>query len=120
MLRKAIYPKIELIVNPLAEFLNQKGFTPNQLTLGGLALNLLSGLLFAMGAFFLGGLILIAAAFGDLLDGPLARVGKKETHFGAFLEVFFRDFGKLLIENHNPMPFGLFLHFTRIAVFPAF
>ncbi|MDD5217149.1 MAG: CDP-alcohol phosphatidyltransferase family protein [Candidatus Omnitrophica bacterium] len=86
MLRKAIYPKIEALLNSAAKFLNEKGVTPNQLTLAGLVLNFLAGWIYANGWVFFGGLMLLAAGLGDLLDGPVARVGGKSTPFGAFLD----------------------------------
>lgn len=109
MLRKTLYPKVESIVNPLAEFLNEKGFTPNQLTLGGLVLNLVAGLLLASGAFFLGGLVLLAAALGDMLDGSLARVSKKETRFGAFLDSTVDRYSDFFIFG------GLAVYFAKVG-----
>ncbi len=86
MLRKAVYPKIEATINAAARFLDSKGLTPNQLTLGGLALNFITGLVFANGLFFLGGLLMLLAGIGDMLDGPLARVTGRASRFGAFLD----------------------------------
>ncbi len=86
MLRKAVYPKIESLLNRMAGALNRKGFTPHQLTLGGVALNFITGWIYAGGHLFLGGLFLLLAAFGDMLDGPLARVSNRTTKFGTFLD----------------------------------
>ena len=86
MLRKNFYPKIEPLLNRIAVELNARGFSPNQLTLAGLALSFLTGCIFATGAFFLGGLFLLISSFADMLDGPLARVSNRATPFGAFLD----------------------------------
>lgn len=86
MLRKIVYSRIENLLNRVARFLSQRGFTPNQLTLAGLGLNLVAGWFYSGGLFFLGGLTLLAAGLGDLLDGPLARVAGKSSRFGAFLD----------------------------------
>jgi phosphatidylglycerophosphate synthase len=86
MLRKAIYPKIESYLNQAAKFCQQQGFTPNQLTLAGLAFSFLSGWIYASGHFFLGALVLILGSFGDMLDGPLARLTNRSSKFGAFLD----------------------------------
>ncbi len=86
MLRKAIYPKVEATLNKAAGYCQAKGFTPNQLTLAGLALNFVAGWIFSEGYFFLGGIVLLIAALGDLLDGPLARLTGKSSKFGAFLD----------------------------------
>ena len=86
MLRKAVYPKVEPLLNQAAAFCQQKNLTPNQLTLGGLGLNFLAGWIFSGGHFFWGALVMLAAALGDLLDGPLARLTGKSSKFGAFLD----------------------------------
>ena len=86
MLRKAIYPKVEALLNRGAAFCHQKRLTPNQLTLAGLALSFLAGWLFSEGHFFLGGIVMLAGALGDLLDGPLARLTGKTSKFGAFFD----------------------------------
>ncbi len=86
MLRKSVYPKIESTLNQAARFLAHNGFSPNQLTLTGLALSFLTGWIYASGNFFLAGLFLLIATSGDLLDGPLARLTGKASKFGAFLD----------------------------------
>ena len=71
-LREALYPKVEPIVTRIVSFLTSQGISPNQLTLAGAALSLLTGVIYAKGYFFLGGIMLIIAGACDLLDGPLA------------------------------------------------
>lgn len=86
MLRKAIYHKVEGLLTRTARLLDRRGISPNQLTLAGLALNFLAGWVYASGALSLGALIVLFAALGDLLDGPLARISGRVTKFGAFLD----------------------------------
>ena len=86
MLRQHLYSKVEPLLNRTADFFARRGFTPNQLTLGGLGLSFLAGWAYSGGLIFLGGLILIGASLGDLLDGPLARLTGRATPFGAFLD----------------------------------
>lgn len=86
MLRQYIYPKVESTLNQTASQLAKQGFTPNQLTIAGLVLNLLAGLIFAYGHFFLAALVLLLAGCGDMLDGALARATQKASKFGAFLD----------------------------------
>ena len=85
-LREALYPKVEPIVTRIVSFLTSQGISPNQLTLAGAALSLLTGVIYAKGYFFLGGIMLIIAGACDLLDGPLARTTGKAGPFGAFLD----------------------------------
>ncbi len=107
MLRKIFYPKIESLLNRTASFLNEKGFSPNQLTLAGLALNFVAGWVYASGWIFLGGIALILAAFGDMLDGSLARLSGRTSRFGAFLDSTVDRYSDLLIFG------GLLLHFAK-------
>ena len=85
-LRETLYPKVEPIVTRIVSFLTSQGISPNQLTLAGAALSLLTGVIYAKGYFFLGGILLIIAGACDLLDGPLARTTGKASPFGAFLD----------------------------------
>lgn len=85
-LRKTLYPKVEPIVTRIVSFLTSQGISPNQLTVSGLALNFLTGVIYAKGYFFLGGVLLIIAGACDLIDGPLARATGKANSFGAFFD----------------------------------
>lgn len=86
MLRPLLYSRVEPLLNRTARFLAARNFTPNQLTLAGLGLNLFAGWVYSGGVFFLGGLLILIGGLGDLLDGPLARVTGKTSRFGAFLD----------------------------------
>ena len=86
MLRRLLYPKVEGLLNRAAKFCAEKNLTPNQLTLAGLALNILAGWIYAGGILFVGGGVALLAGLGDLLDGPLARLTGKTSSFGAFLD----------------------------------
>ena len=57
-----------------------------QLTLAGAALSLLTGVIYAKGYLFLGGVMLFVAGACDLLDGLLARTTGKTSSFGAFFD----------------------------------
>ena len=85
-LRETLYPKVEPIANAIVSFLKKQGISPNQLTLAGLALSLLTGVIYAKGYLFLGGIVLFVAGAGDLLDGLLARTTGKTSSFGAFFD----------------------------------
>ena len=85
-LRETLYPKVESIVKKIVSFLIAQGISPNQLTLTGAALSLLTSVIYAKGYFFLGGIMLLVAGTADLVDGPLARTTGKASPFGAFLD----------------------------------
>jgi CDP-diacylglycerol--glycerol-3-phosphate 3-phosphatidyltransferase len=60
--------------------------SPNTLTVIGLFVNLLSGILIGAGFLVLGGLVLLLASVFDILDGAVARVTGKVYRYGAFLD----------------------------------
>ncbi len=85
-LRETLYPKVEPIANAIVSFLKAQGISPTQLTLAGAALSFLTGVIYAKGYLFLGGIVLFVAGAADLLDGLLARTTGKTSLFGAFLD----------------------------------
>ena len=109
MLRKHIYPHIEKNLNQAAGFLAKKNITPNQLTLGGLGLTLVSGMIYASGHFFWGGIFLLFGCLGDMLDGPLARTTGKASKFGAFLDSTTDRYGDIFLFG------GLAVHYANIG-----
>ena len=61
--------------------------TPNQVSLMGIALTLVTAALIVDDQLLLAGLMYVLAASLDLLDGALARMAKMASRFGAFLEL---------------------------------
>lgn len=106
-LRETLYPKVEPIVTRIVSFLISQGISPVQLTLAGAALSLLTGVIYAKGYFFLGGIMLIIAGAADLLDGPLARTTGKASPFGAFLDSVVDRYSDFFVFA------GLSAHFVR-------
>jgi CDP-diacylglycerol--glycerol-3-phosphate 3-phosphatidyltransferase len=66
--------------------LARRRINPNVLTVIGVSINVLSGLLFGLGYFFWAGVILIVANLFDMLDGQVARRTGQVTRFGGFLD----------------------------------
>jgi CDP-diacylglycerol--glycerol-3-phosphate 3-phosphatidyltransferase len=60
--------------------------SPNTLTVTGLVINALSGVLIATGQLIVGGVVLLLASLFDVLDGAVARVTGKVYRYGAFLD----------------------------------
>jgi len=114
MIRKVLYPRIEGPLKKIAVFLNGKGLEPNHLTLTGVGLSLIAGLILSSGSFFVAGLFILAAGFCDLLDGAIART-TKESKYGAFLDSVtdrFSDFfiiGGIMLYYVNGQETGLVL-----------
>ncbi|MDQ2742736.1 MAG: CDP-alcohol phosphatidyltransferase family protein [Chloroflexota bacterium] len=72
----------EAVVRPLAA----GGITPNTVTVAGFILNILTAAILATGRLTLGGALLLLAGLFDMLDGALARVSRRQSTFGAFLD----------------------------------
>ncbi len=78
--------RASIITVPIARLLSRLGIHPNTLTVIGLLLQLGVGAVFAAGYIRAGGWLLLAVAPMDALDGALARVSRKQSRFGAFLD----------------------------------
>src|SRR5215208_2489876 len=66
--------------------LARRRINPNVLTVIGVSINVVSGILFGLGHFFSAGVILIVANLFDMLDGQVARRTGQVTRFGGFLD----------------------------------
>src|SRR2546429_3986671 len=74
------------IIDAMVRWLAYGHINPNVLTVIGVAINVLSGLLFGFGQFFWAGIVLIVANLFDMLDGQVARLSGRVTSFGGFLD----------------------------------
>lgn len=86
MLDKYLKAGALALLRPLARLFIKLGFTPDWLTLMGLAMNLGATAAFAKGYLRWGAAIMLLAGLCDILDGQVAREGRKETKFGALLD----------------------------------
>ncbi|MCS3923086.1 CDP-alcohol phosphatidyltransferase family protein [Methanosalsum natronophilum] len=75
--------KVRYYIIPLARIVP---FSPNTITFIGLIISLLAALMFGLGELILAGLLIVLSGFFDVLDGAAARINKKMTNFGAFLD----------------------------------
>ena len=62
------------------------GINPNFLTFLGLVVNFVAAIMFAVGRFRTGAIIIFIAGFLDMLDGQVARRQNRVTAFGAFYD----------------------------------
>jgi CDP-diacylglycerol--glycerol-3-phosphate 3-phosphatidyltransferase len=84
-------------LEPLARGLLALGVSPNALTIIGLVPALAAGIAFAMGLVRWGGVLTGISGLFDLLDGLVARVGNKQTDFGALLDSTLDRFAEIAI-----------------------
>ncbi len=74
------------ITDPIVGVIARTGVSPNQLTVLGFLGNVGAGVLAARGEFLPAGLVMLAFASLDLLDGALARATGRASAFGAVLD----------------------------------
>ena len=72
--------------NPVVKLLDRLGFSPNMVTLLGLAVTGTSAYLVSTGHLWAGGATLLFSGLFDLFDGALARFTGKSSDFGALLD----------------------------------
>ncbi len=77
---------LEVILTPVAGLLLRLGITPNQVSVAGVMLNVVTAGLIVAEQFVVAGCVYLVAGSLDMLDGLLARMAKSATPFGAFLD----------------------------------
>jgi CDP-diacylglycerol--glycerol-3-phosphate 3-phosphatidyltransferase len=87
--KEALKLKARSKVRPIVLMLDRAGFSPLAVSWAGLAICLLAGLVVADGALFWGGVVFLLGSGFDMLDGDLARLQKRVSRRGAFLDSCF-------------------------------
>jgi CDP-diacylglycerol--glycerol-3-phosphate 3-phosphatidyltransferase len=83
---KDLKPAVLSILRPLTTALIRSGIHPNTLTFVGLFVSILAGWVYAGGWLVLAAIFLLLAGVFDLLDGAVAREGRRVSRYGAFLD----------------------------------
>lgn len=78
--------KFKIILNAISTFLLKIGFTPNSVTLIGLAGTVAAAVLIAKGIYFYGGLIAAIMGVLDAVDGTMARLSGEPGKFGCLFD----------------------------------
>lgn len=86
MIKSRFGSKLDSVVHSAFPFLFHRRLNPNVLTVVGVFVSLAAALALGMGALKLGGILLLAGGFFDLVDGVVARHFKLQSSFGAFLD----------------------------------
>jgi len=79
------------------------GINPNVLTFLGLVVNFGAAVMFAVGRFRTGALIIFFAGFLDMLDGQVARRQNRVTAFGAFYDSTLDRYARARAESLIPL-----------------
>ena len=74
------------ILDPIGNFLNGLGLTPNSITLLGLAGTTIGAYVIARGNMMAGAVILLLSVLVDAFDGTMARLRGEPSDFGGFVD----------------------------------
>jgi CDP-diacylglycerol--glycerol-3-phosphate 3-phosphatidyltransferase len=75
-----------IFTGPVIRLIARGKISPNAVTLSGFIVTCGAAVLIALGHPVIGGLVMLAAGYFDILDGGLARLTGRVTHFGAVLD----------------------------------
>ncbi len=93
------------VLEPVGNFLNKIGLTPNMMTMLGLLGNMFGAWFLSQGNMVLGGLFVLICTPFDALDGTMARLRGEANDFGAFVDSVTDRYSELFILG------GLSYHF---------
>jgi len=96
-----------VILEPIARFVSWTKISPNVISVIGFLLTVGVAVVIGLGHLRLGGVLVFAAAGFDALDGTLARLTKRTSRFGAFLDSTLDRLSEAVIF------LGLFIHFVN-------
>lgn len=86
MFDEKIRPIQEVVLIPLSRFLGRK-ISPNAMTVISFLLGLVSVMFILMGSFFLGLLFWALNRITDGLDGTIARITKRQSDLGGYIDI---------------------------------
>ncbi len=86
MIKSVIGERLDRLIHRLFPFLFVRRLNPNLLTVCGVIVSSFAAAAFMSGRVPLGGVLILAGGFFDLVDGVVARHHGISTRFGAFLD----------------------------------
>jgi phosphatidylglycerophosphate synthase len=89
--------RVKKVFEPIALGMGRLGLTPDGLTLIGLGITVVGGLLLAQRLWLAGGLVIFLGGVFDLFDGTLARATGRVSAFGAFMDSVFDRVGEVVV-----------------------
>lgn len=97
MIDVRVRPRIQGILGPIGRFLARLGVTPTFMTLFGFAIAVGGAIMIGLGMLVAGGLVALAGAALDGLDGSVARASNSVTARGAFLDSTVDRLGEIAV-----------------------
>jgi CDP-diacylglycerol--glycerol-3-phosphate 3-phosphatidyltransferase len=96
------------ILDPIGNFLNRIGLTPNTITLLGLVGTTFGAYLLSQGMMTWGGIVLFISVLVDAFDGTMARLRGEPSDFGGFVDSVSDRYAELITFG------GLLYHFLMV------
>lgn len=97
MLSSRYKERFSFLFDPLGRWASKGGLRPNQITLLGLLLGIISALFFAYSRLIWAGVFLSLSGLCDILDGNVAREKEQVTLFGGFFDSTVDRYSDLII-----------------------
>ncbi|MCY4261950.1 MAG: CDP-alcohol phosphatidyltransferase family protein [Candidatus Dadabacteria bacterium] len=85
------------LMSPIEDFLIERAFLPNVLTITTLLVSALAGWFFHLGMVFIAGVLLLAGSTFDIFDGRVARAQGLNSSKGAFFDSCVDRYSEVLI-----------------------
>jgi len=104
--RDIIQQTIYKIIDPIVHWLTKIGITPNFITATGLVFNFIATAILIYGAHSergdcsyigLAGVVILFAGLFDMIDGQVARIGKKTSRYGALFDSVLDRYSELIV-----------------------
>lgn len=92
-----VRPRVQKFLEPLGRALTRLGVTPTFVTLLGLTIGIIGAVIIGNGSLVIGGLVALAGAAVDGLDGTVARASNRVTARGAFLDAAVDRVGEIAV-----------------------
>ena len=109
MIKQKLGGRIDGWIHAAFPFMFVRPLNPNLLTIVGATGSIVSGVAFANGWFVLGGILILASGFFDLVDGVVARHNGISTRFGGFLDSTLDRFADMAVL------IGIAIHFANVG-----
>ena len=100
-----------VLIEPIVDRFIEKGYHPDTFTILGFAFNAIAAVLYGMGLFFEGGLVMVFGSSSDLIDGQIARRGGQGSAGGALLDSSLDRYSEVVVL------IGLIVHYMLIGWF---
>ena len=112
MIKSSFGDQLDGWIHRLFPFLFKRALNPNALTVTGVAVSVCAAVALAEGQLRLGGLLILAGGFFDLVDGVVARHRGLSSSFGGFLDSTLDRLVDMVLL------LGLIVHFGRVGDLP--